>query len=248
LRVKLKQQFKQLSTLLIAFLALVTVTAAAPAEGVRKTAVVSFGLSGEQDVFRSEATGAASIVARRFGADPVIVRFNTRKKGDATVEALAATLETTGKRIEPSTDVLFLILTSHGSRDGLEVTAGRRSTTLTPSKLTEMLDRTGVRYKVVIISACYSGVFIPRLATADTLVITAADANHPSFGCEDRAKWTYFGDAFFNAALRQSPTIRDAFMVARSLILRREQSNGFEPSHPQMTGGENVEPLLIPRR
>jgi len=89
--VKLKQQFKQLSTLLIAFLALVTATAAAPAEGVRKTAVVSFGLSGEQDVFRSEATGAASILASRFGADPVIVRFNTRKNGDATVEALPGT-------------------------------------------------------------------------------------------------------------------------------------------------------------
>ncbi len=195
---------------------------------MRNTAVVSFGLSGEQDVFRSEATGAASILASRFGADPVIVRFNTRKNGDATVEALAATLETTGKRIEPSTDVLFLILTSHGSPDGLAVTAGRRSTTLTPSKLTEMLDRTGVRYKVVIVSACYSGVFIPRLATADTLVITAADANHPSFGCEDRAKWTYFGDAFFNVAMRQSATLRDAFTVARSLILRREQRNGFE--------------------
>ena len=119
---------------------------------------------------------------------------------------------------------------------------------MTPSKLTEMLDRTGVRYKVVIISACYFGVFIPRLATADTLVMTAADANHPSFGCEDRAKWTYFGDAFFNVALRQSATLRDAFMVARSLILRREQRNGFEPSHPQMAGGANVEPLLIPRR
>jgi hypothetical protein len=64
------------------------------------------------DVFRSEATGAARIVASRFGGDPVIVRF----------EALATTLETTGKRIEPSTDVLFLILTSHGSPDGLDVT------------------------------------------------------------------------------------------------------------------------------
>ena len=244
---KLKQQFKQLSTLLIAFLAVVTVTAAASAEGARKTAVVSFGLSGEQ-VFRSEATGAARIVASRFGGDPVIVRFNTRKNGDATVEALAATLETTGKRIEPSTDVLFLILTSHGSPDGLDVTVGRRSTTLTPSKLAGMLDRAGVRYKVVIISACYSGVFIPRLATADTLVITAADANHTSFGCEDRAKWTYFGDAFFNAALRQSATLRDAFTVARSLILRRELRNGFEPSHPQMAGGANVEQLLVPRR
>jgi hypothetical protein len=34
---------------------------------------------------------------------------------------------------------------------------------------------------------------------------TAADANHSSFGCEDKAKWTYFGDAFFfNAALRRA--------------------------------------------
>jgi Peptidase C13 family len=234
--------------LLIAFVSVVTVTAAALAEEARKTAVVSFGLSGAQDVFRSEATGAASIVASRFGGDPVIVRFNSRKKSNATIEALDATLETTGKKMEPSTDVLLLILTSHGSRDGLEVTAARRSATLTPAKLNDMLERAGVRYKVVIISACYSGIFIPPLATADTLVITAADASHPSFGCEDRAKWTYFGDAFFNTALRHGETLRDAFSTARTLILKRELSNGFEPSNPQMAGGTNVEPLLVPRR
>jgi len=245
---KLIQRFKKLGTLLIAVLAVVVATVAAVAEGARKTAVISFGLSGEQDVFRSEATGAASVVASRFDGDPVIVRFNTRKKADATIDTLAATLETTGKKIDSSTDVLFLILTSHGSPDGLDVTAGRRRTTLTPSKLSNMLDRAGMRYKVVIISACYSGVFIPHLATADTLVITAADANHPSFGCEDRAKWTYFGDAFFNAALRQSATLKDAFTTVRSVILRRELRNGFEPSHPQMAGGANVEPLLVPRR
>jgi hypothetical protein len=77
-----------------------------------------------------------------------------------------------------------------------------------------------VRNKVVIISACYSGVFIPRLADVIN-IITAADANHSSFGCEDKAKWTYFGDAFFNAALRQAIS-EDAFLMARSLILRRE--------------------------
>ena len=245
---KLKQRFKKLVTSLMAILAFVTATAAALAEGTRKTAVVSFGLSGEQDVFRSEATGAATILANRFGGDPVIVRFNTRKSSDATIEALSTTLEAAGKRIESSTGVLFLILTSHGSPDGLDVTVGRKSKTLTPLRLTGMLNRAGVQYKVVIISACYSGVFIPHLATADTLVITAADANHPSFGCEERAKWTYFGDAFFNVALRRSETLRDAFALARSLILRRELRNGFEPSHPQMAGGANVEPLLVPRR
>jgi hypothetical protein len=243
-----RRQFNQLGLMLVVFFAVFASTlAGTPAEGLRKVTVVSFGLFGEQDVFRSEATGAARVVASRFGGDPVIVRFNTKKTGDATVETLAATLQTAASRMDPSTDVLFLILTSHGSRDGLAVTAGRRNTTLTPSKLGSMLDRTGVRYKVVIISACYSGVFIPRLANADTLVITAADANHPSFGCEDRAKWTYFGDAFFNAALRQSATLRDAFTLARSLVSTRELRNGFEPSHPQMVGGEIVERLLVAR-
>jgi hypothetical protein len=146
--------------------------------------------------------------------------------------------------MDRDSDILFLFLTSHGSPDGLAITAGRRADTLKPSTLAEMLDQTGVQHKVVIISACYSGVFIPRLANADTLVITAADA---SFGCEDKAQWTYFGDAFFNIALRQSKTLKDAFLLARTLVSKREKREGFDPSHPQMAGGENVEPLLVAR-
>jgi hypothetical protein len=60
----------------------------------------------------------------------------------------------------------------------------------------------------VVISACYSGVFIPWLANPNNLVVTAADANHSSFGCEDRAKWTYFGNAFFNIALRRTTRLK----------------------------------------
>jgi hypothetical protein len=217
------------------------------AENPRKLTVVSFGLFGDQGVFRSEAAGAAQIIASRFGGDPVVVRFNTRTGGSATVEALATTLRAEAKKMNGESDILFLILTSHGSRDGLAVTAGRVAETLKPSNLAEMLGRTGVRHKVVIISACYSGVFIPHLADADTLVITAADANHASFGCEDKAKWTYFGDAFFNAALRRANNLKDAFLLASSLVLRRELREGFDPSHPQMAGGEKVEPLLVAR-
>src|SRR5260221_87760 len=99
--------------------------------------------------------------------------------------------------------------------------------------------------KVVVISACYSGVFIPRLANPDMLVITAADADHPSFGCRDKAKWTYFGDAFFNVALRQASSLKEAFVVARALVQKRELREHSEPSSPQMAGGANVQPLLI---
>jgi len=97
----------------------------------------------------------------------------------------------------------------------------------------------------VVISACYSGVFVPRLANPDVLVITAADANHPSFGCQDKAKWTYFGDAFFNVALRRAKSLKEAFAVARALVRKRELRERFEPSNPLMAGGANVQPLLI---
>ena len=63
--------------------------AAHAAENARKVTVVSFGLYGDQGVFRSEATGAAQIVASRFGGGPVVVRFNTKTGGSATVGSVA---------------------------------------------------------------------------------------------------------------------------------------------------------------
>jgi hypothetical protein len=147
--------------------------------------------------------------------------------------------------MDAESDVLFLILTSHGSRAGLAVKAGRLTQLLTPPDLADMLALTGVRHKVVVISACYSGVFIPRLANPNVLVITAADAVHPSFGCQDKAKWTYFGDAFFNIALRHAKSLKDAFDVARALVRKHELGQHFEPSHPLMAGGANVQPLLV---
>jgi hypothetical protein len=207
--------------------------------------VVSFGLFGDQGVFRREAAGAAQVVAGRFGSGPVNVQYNSKKGGGATIEALAMSLQAATNGMDAENDVLFLILTSHGSRDGLAVKAGRLTQTLTPSNLADMLGRTSVRHKVVVISACYSGVFIPHLANPDVLVITAADANHPSFGCQDKAKWTYFGDAFFNVALRRARSLKEAFVVARALVRKRELREQFEPSNPLMAGGANVQPLLI---
>jgi hypothetical protein len=156
-------------------------------------------------------------------------------------------LQWAATEIDAERDVLFLILTSHGAPQGLAVKAGQLKQVLTPLNLADILARTRVRHKVVVISACYSGVFIPRLANPDVLTITAADANHPSFGCRDKAKWTYFGDAFFNVALRKAKSLEEAFVVARGLVLKRELREHFEPSNPQMAGGANVQPLLIAR-
>ena len=120
------------------------------AEGARKVSVVSFGLFGDQGVFRSEATGAAQVVADRFGSGPTRVQYNSKQGGSATIEGLALALHAAAKEIDAENDILLLILTSHGSRAGLAVKAGRLAQTLKPSKLADMLARTGIRYKVVV--------------------------------------------------------------------------------------------------
>src|ERR1700719_1471067 len=203
-------------------------------------AVLAFGLFGAQSVFESEAKGAASIVAQRLGANPVVVLANTKTRRDVTIASIENALQSVAERMDRGSDVMSLILTSHGSRAGVAVQAGRRVETLSPVDLAGMLNRAGVRHRIVIISACYSGVFLGPLAN-DTLVITAADSDHSSFGCRDKVKWTYFGDAFFNTAMRYTADLRSAFTTARTLISRREMRDGLVPSNPQIAGGENID-------
>ncbi len=203
--------------------------------------VVAFGLWGDQSVFASEAAGAARIVARRYGhGGKVIVRVNTKRRGEATEENLRATLASLGASMDPERDILFLILTSHGDQEGVGVATPREKSFITPIELRDMLRESGARLSVVVVSACYSGIFADALAEPDTLVITAADADHASFGCRDGAKWTTFGEAFFGDALAQAKTLPGAFALARSRIAAREQAEGFDPSNPQMAGGERV--------
>jgi tetratricopeptide (TPR) repeat protein len=226
------------------FCAFALAPASRGAELKPKMTVAAFGLWGDQTVFESEANAAARIAAERFGAGSIIVRANTKSREDATIEMVATAVQSAAKAMDAENDILFLILTSHGSRAGVAVKAGARFETLSPANLVRMLNDTMVRHRVVIVSACYSGVFIRPLADPDTLIITAADADHPSFGCRNGNDWTYFGDAFFNTALRRTSNLREAFALASPLIRKRELQNHYDPSNPQMAGGENIEHIL----
>jgi Peptidase C13 family len=201
--------------------------------------IVALGLSDDLHVFHSEATRAAAILAKYYGRGAAPLVFtNSRTSRAATVESLRDALARSSSRMDRENDVLFVFLTSHGSQQGVQIKAGKRRSVLQPAELGALLRATNVRNKVLIISACYSGVFTP-LADARTLVITAADATHPSFGCEETATWTYFGRAFFSQAMPKTNNLRDTFVLARSLVLARERKRGYQPSNPQMRGGED---------
>ena len=207
--------------------------------------VVAFGLWGAQSVFASEAAGAARIVAHQFGhGGKVIVRANTKSSGAATEDSLRATLASLGAKMDPERDVLFLILTSHGNQEGIGVATPQEENFITPIELRDMLRASGARLSVVVVSACYSGIFADALAEPSTLVITAADRDHASFGCRDGAKWTTFGEAFFADALARTKNLPEAFALARSRVAEQEQAEGYDPSNPQMAGGRHVLEVL----
>ena len=210
-----------------------------------RASIISFGLWDDQRVFQLEAFHGAAVVARDLGAGRrVTVRANTPGHPAASPRALGQALLAASRKMNAERDLMVLILTSHGAPRGIGVKMGKNTFLLPPAVLKDALVKTGIRHKVIIVSACYSGLFADELADADTLVITAADAGHPSFGCTNTARWTWFGQAFFGEALMQTRSLPQAFGIASASIARRELAEKFDPSNPQLRGGEHVLPLL----
>ena len=208
-----------------------------------RSAVVALALWSDP-VFHSEARGAAAVLSRRYGhGGPVIVRSNTAKALVNGPDGIRRALASARRGTDPSRDVLFLVLTSHGAPQGIGERGGGREGIVPPAALGALLAESPFKRKVLIVSACFAGIYT-GLADDDTLVITAADATHTSFGCQPEAHWTYFGDAFFNQALRRGEALQEAFADARSIVAARESAEGFTPSNPQMAGGAGVLAIL----
>jgi hypothetical protein len=91
-------------------------------------------------------------------------------------------------------------------------------------ELGAILAASGIRWKVVVVSACYAGGFIGPLKDDGTLVITAARHDRSSFGCADENDFTYFGRAYFKEALPKSRSFQAAFTQADKLIDEWESS------------------------
>jgi hypothetical protein len=165
----------------------------------------------------------------------------------ATQKNFTAAVHAVGEAMDKSADVLVLIMTSHGERTGFALRLPSEVTSeLTPREVAATLDQEGIKNRLVIVSACFSGIFVPPLANDDTIVLTASDAEHTSFGCAAEREWTYFGDAFFRQSLRPGTDLRRAFDNARVLISGWELMDRAAPSHPQGHFGPALLDKLAP--
>ena len=207
------------------------------------------GMAGyaSQDVFMKEVIAAESIFKERFGAEGRTVKLINNRKTLAEVPAagintLQAALDGVGRVMDKEKDILFLFLTSHGGRDhkfSLDMWPWRFGD-LDPKRLRGLIDASGIKWKVVVVSACYSGGFVEALKSPTTLVITASAPDKNSFGCSNEAEFTYFGKAYFDQALRKTTSFTEAFELARAEVLEREAQEKQTPSEPQIALGAEI--------
>ncbi|MBI4696322.1 MAG: hypothetical protein HY749_20130 [Gammaproteobacteria bacterium] len=207
---------------------------------------VGFAGDANQDVFLHEVDQVSDLMAERFDTDSRSIELVNSEQTLtelplANRRNLERVLAGIGRQMNTEEDVLFLFMTSHGT-DKAALTVqfpplGLHD--LAAAELRKALDASGIKWRVLVISACYSGSFVKTLESPTTLVITAAAEDRASFGCGHERDWTYFGEAYFDKALRQTRSFVAAFDAAKESIARRESDEHKDHSRPQLSlGGE----------
>jgi hypothetical protein len=202
-------------------------------------------------VFGREAREAGRVLANRFdavGRTIVLADDEGQNKADApgSPHTLALALARVAELMDRNEDVLVLYSTSHGVPDqGLVYKDMARGVgIISPELLAGLVDPLGVKNRLLILQACYSGQFVPALRGAGTVVVTAAAADRSSFGCQAGNDWTLFGDALINHAFRQALPFDVQIRRATALITAAEDKAGLPASNPQISEGSDTSAWL----
>ncbi len=217
-----------------------------------KTDWYFMGVAGfsDQNVFRSEINKVRELFDVRFGTSghSLALINNTYSWLDepvATKTSVLQGLKKIGQQMDTDEDVLFMTLSSHGDQDFIHLSnPPLEMDNLDATWLRAALDASGIRWRVIVVSACYSGSFIDELTSPTTVVITASATDKMSFGCTNTAEMTYFGQAFFAESLRENTSFAAAFKDASLRVSERENFMGFESSEPQMVVGSLMKTAL----
>lgn len=209
---------------------------------------VGFAPWGREDVFRKDVDAAQRVMDSRWGTSGrSLLLINNPQTlitaPFATVTNLRESLNEIGSIIDTEDDVVMVYLASHGSPDH-RLAASQPPLSLvelTPVGLKQLLDDAGIKWRIIVVSACYSGGYIAPLRDDYTLVITASQADRVSFGCGDRSDATFFGEAFFQQGMARDDTFTAAFATAQARVDAREKGEGYAPpSNPQIDMGREM--------
>lgn len=198
--------------------------------------------------FMREVAAMGNIIGERFDAEGRVVRLlNSTAAPErhplANGRNMMAAAEALADVMDPE-DVLLFVVTSHGYPETISTGMTFPIGDLGVDAIDGVLKVRGDGPVIAVISACYSGSFVPGLEAPGRLIITAAAADRTSFGCSDDREWTYFGEALFDRALRETGDWRAAFEKARGLVTEWEEADALTPSSPQISVGADIGPAL----
>lgn len=206
---------------------------------------VAFAPYARDDTFREQAEAAQKVMDARWDTDgrSLVLVNNPQTLATApfaTVSNLRETLNEIGDAMDTEDDVLMLFLTSTTAANG-KLAALQPPLTLVelgPAGLKQLLEDAGIKWRIIVVSACDSGRFVEALQDENTLVITDTSANGAAFGCGNRAPAGLFADAFFGDGLGKSNSFETAFATAKAKLAEREQSARYVPAAaPQFVMG-----------
>jgi len=183
-----------------------------------------------------EGAGFDADNLRQFSVRPE--RYKDAHPGKSDIQAIYDGIDEVASK---ATGGCLIYFSSHGAPQGVVID----QKILPPAVLATMLDHScGARPTVVIISACFSGVFVPALAKPNRMILTAARPDRTSFGCGEADKYPYFDDCFLSSIPGAHDFIALAHAV-RSCVAAREIREGVKPpSEPQLFVGGGLKPIL----
>lgn len=199
----------------------------------------------ESEVFDNGRRDLAAAFVKAGFSPANIAQFSVRPDHFKAAAALPSTPDAIasafGRLTTRAKGGCLVYMTSHGSPDGIVLGDQYYS----PTQLAMLVDdNCGDRPAVVIVSACFSGVFVPPLSASNHMVLTAARPDRTSFGCGEADRYTFF-DA---CMLETLPKVRDFAQLGpevQACVAHEEAARGASPpSEPQLWIGPALRPDL----
>ena len=172
-----------------------------------------------------------------------LAQFSVSGAANATPARIGPIFDRLGALTQTASGGCLVYLTSHGAPQGALV----GDALLTPAAAARAIGRVcAERPTAIILSACFSGTFLPTLAGPDRFVFTAARRDRSSFGCGEGDRYPFFD----GCVIEDLPAARDFVDLAdrvRRCVSAREDREGMRPrSQPQLFVGKDFSARLRP--
>jgi Peptidase C13 family len=228
---------------------LAAISLAEPSDQLRLHAVL-VAADGSLPVWDNAVEGMAALL--RQGNPAEVRRYSASRRilasGVAEPATLKRVLDAIGKMRPKQGEGCLVYVTAHGApQRGLAFVASDNF--LTPQALNAALRLgCGEAPTIAILSGCFSGNFARTPMTRpNRIVLTAARADRPSFGCDAGRELTVYDECLLRG-LRTSTDWRGAAAATASCVSRQEAALGEQPSEPQQSFGATMSRTVLPWR